>query len=313
MGCHFVARPFGQCLFIASVFVTPLAQGDNTEVIFAAENALYGAGYDIGKADGWMDSPLRSAIRQYQYDTRGLEVSGELDSATLWALGTRERPDTPVSGNSLASRQAALAKLELPAPAPEATRSDPPRHSLSATASPAIEVAEPTQAPSEPEPEVEPVQVAAITLPPEIERPQVDTRQPDKTPEPSTPAPPPASEPKAHADASDEPSAPVATTRVSPAQSDSKEPMEPLPVEPEVATAEPDSSGSDLKAGTTIAVAPETVPEQSPAPVEASPEMSEPVASSPSPEPPVPVQTVTPRSSGGFFSALFDFLFGWLV
>lgn len=94
-----------------------VAQASQTEqVIFSAENALYGAGYDIGRADGWFDNDLRGAVRAYQ-KTNALTVSGKLDNATLSALGIKATSVQTLSGNALSSRAQSLKALELPSPA----------------------------------------------------------------------------------------------------------------------------------------------------------------------------------------------------
>ncbi len=90
--------------------------GQTEQVIFSAENALYGAGYDIGRADGWFDNDLRSAVRAYQ-KANALAVSGKLDNPTLSALGVKAGSVQTVSGNALSSRAQSLKALELPSPA----------------------------------------------------------------------------------------------------------------------------------------------------------------------------------------------------
>ena len=68
---------------------TAVAQQTPDNVVLAAENALYGAGYDVGKADGQMDNQLRTAIKSFQNEQSGLNASGELDDETLTALGVK--------------------------------------------------------------------------------------------------------------------------------------------------------------------------------------------------------------------------------
>lgn len=87
------------------------AQTDSVNVIFAAENALYGAGYNIGRADGWMDKALKQAVRDYQARNGALTVSGVLDAETLSALGVSNSLGRAVSGNVVASKTAALSAL----------------------------------------------------------------------------------------------------------------------------------------------------------------------------------------------------------
>ena len=97
--------------FLAALTVSfcAVAQADPADTIFAAENALYGAGYDIGKADGWMDDTLRSAIRKYQSGREGLQATGDLDPQTLSALGIAVKDGDAVTGNSARSREGAMA------------------------------------------------------------------------------------------------------------------------------------------------------------------------------------------------------------
>lgn len=87
------------------------AQTDSVNVIFAAENALYGAGYNVGRADGWMDKALQQAVRDYQARNGALKVSGSLDAETLSALGVSHGSGRAVSGNVVASKTDALAAL----------------------------------------------------------------------------------------------------------------------------------------------------------------------------------------------------------
>lgn len=141
------------------------------KVIFAAENALYGAGHDIGRADGWIDEQLRTAMRAYQ-GKNGLQTNGNLDAATLEALGVAKTSSATIAANSVGSRKASMAKLglSLPEPAPD---------------SPAVARAEPKP---EPEPEPAPQPVATPTRTPSEQvaqapsEPQAPT--PDPTPEP---------------------------------------------------------------------------------------------------------------------------------
>lgn len=66
-----------------------------SDPVLAAENALYGAGYDIGQADGQMDAKLQSAIEQFQQKQAGLAATGELNDETLYALGVKWDEKTP--------------------------------------------------------------------------------------------------------------------------------------------------------------------------------------------------------------------------
>ncbi|WP_291908677.1 MULTISPECIES: peptidoglycan-binding domain-containing protein [Marinobacter] len=247
------------------------------KVIFAAENALYGAGHDIGRADGWIDEQLRTAIRAYQ-GKNGLQTNGNLDAATLEALGVTKTSSATIAANSVGSRKASMAKLglSLPEPAPD---------------SPAVARAEPKP---EPEPAPQPVatptrtpseQVAQTPLP-DIKTPdkQVATgdtlKQPEVTIEEKAPSEPQAPTP----DPTPEPVvAEVTTPEVN---------EEPDPVLAQLPT-EPTGAGYAEREATDTRKA---------QPIEEETTASTPTAAE------------KPHSTGGgFFSKLFDFFFGWLV
>lgn len=57
--------------------------------MFAVENALSGAGYAVGAADGVADESTREALRKFQESQAGLSASGEVDEPTLVALGVK--------------------------------------------------------------------------------------------------------------------------------------------------------------------------------------------------------------------------------
>ena len=88
-----------------------VARADSVQTIFAVENALYGQGYHIGHADGWMDNRLRAAIRKFQ-TAHKLPATGNLDAATLSDLGVPASGGV-IKGNTVADRQAAIAELGL--------------------------------------------------------------------------------------------------------------------------------------------------------------------------------------------------------
>lgn len=245
------------------------------KVVFAAENALYGAGHDIGRADGWIDEQLRTAIRAYQ-DKNGLKTNGNLDAATLEALGVAKTSSATIAANSVGSQKASMAKLGLSLPEP-------------APVSPAVARAEP-----EPEPAPQPVatptrtpsEQVAQTPSPDIKArdKQVDTaetsKQPEVTIEEKVPSEPQAPTP----DSTPEPVVAEVTT-------------------PEV-TEEPDPVLAQLPTEPTSAgyAEPEATDTRKARPIE-----EETTA-------PTPTATDQPRSAGGgFFSKLFDFFFGWLV
>ncbi|QSP93938.1 peptidoglycan-binding protein [Marinobacter salinisoli] len=113
MGCFSSGMFRNGIVFSLAISASAIAQGNNVKLIFAAENALYGAGYDIGQADGWMDDALRAAVKRYQGQSPGLTATGTLDAQTLKSLGVSAGSDKKVSGNDVASPEAALAELGL--------------------------------------------------------------------------------------------------------------------------------------------------------------------------------------------------------
>ena len=58
----------------------------DTAKVTAAQQALARAGYSPGDATGTMDAPTHDAVMQFQ-KARGLRATGDLDSATMSALG----------------------------------------------------------------------------------------------------------------------------------------------------------------------------------------------------------------------------------
>jgi peptidoglycan hydrolase-like protein with peptidoglycan-binding domain len=58
----------------------------DTTSVLAAQHALARAGYSPGNATGMMDAPTHDAVMQFQR-AHGLRASGDLDSATMAALG----------------------------------------------------------------------------------------------------------------------------------------------------------------------------------------------------------------------------------
>ncbi|MBC7183758.1 MAG: peptidoglycan-binding protein [Marinobacter sp.] len=268
-------------------------------VIFAAENALYGSGFDIGRADGWLDSKLRDAIRSYQA-ANGLEANGNLDRMTLKALGVQAIPATTITANSVASRQRSVDVLGLSYPDPE-----PPAPSIVKTE------AKPDPAPeSKPEPETTAAPERRQQLPLEVKtvassKPENVNRQividetstgdevgspeetvvvAQKTETTITEASTPATEPERKFETAAVESAPSE----SPVQNKTALVQQPP---------EPDSS-ENLKAEQPVAQEPEAT---QPAQLDKPDPVSQTAASRPQ------------SSGGGFFSALFDFFFGWLV
>jgi hypothetical protein len=116
------------------------AQAASVQTVFSAENALYGAGYSVGQADGWIDDSLRAAVRQYQADRPDLTATGDLDAPTLDALGISGSRSQLMGGNVVANAEVARKELGLmvasvpkpapvPTPAPEAERKPEPHRS----------------------------------------------------------------------------------------------------------------------------------------------------------------------------------------
>lgn len=251
------------------------------KVIFAAENALYGAGHDIGRADGWIDEQLRTAIRAYQ-DKNGLQTNGTLDAATLEALGVAKTSSATIAANSVGSRKASMAKLglSLPEPAPD---------------SPAVARAEPKPEP-EPEPEPAPQPVATPTRTPSeqvAQTPSPDIKTHDKQ--------------VATADTSKQPEVMIEEKAPSEPQAPTPGPT-PEPVVAEVTTPEvneePDPVLAQLPTEPTSAgyAEQEATDTRKAQPIEEETTASTPTAAE------------KPQSTGGgFFSKLFDFFFGWLV
>ena len=246
------------------------AQAGPAQTIYSAENALYGAGHEIGKADGWMDNTLRAAIRRYQSSDDELQVTGNLDPETLKALGVAPEGNNTISDNAVGDRKSAMAALGLSdeqsgsgsagrtiAAAPEPAKSEPAK-SEPAEIAEIAEIAE-----TEPEPEIEGRQKAA-----------------DTEPAASTAAEPEASPTRALVAESEPEPEPEVTAQIAEPAPETR--PEPKP-EPEPATA-------DEEVTVEISTV-EEVAKPSPATNDRS----------------------APGSSGGFFSSLFDFLFGWLI
>jgi len=56
-----------------------------------AQQALDQKGFNAGKADGILGSRTKQALNQFQ-QKQGLQVTGQLDNATLSALGISQNP-----------------------------------------------------------------------------------------------------------------------------------------------------------------------------------------------------------------------------
>lgn len=249
---------------------------DNASVIYAAENALYGAGIDIGQADGWMDGALRSAIRQLQSRHGELAVNGTLDAATLEALGIDYAPAMAISENHVGSAKAARLALNLPGasvpaprpqPVPKAKPiAEPPEETVATTPVTEPERGEVSETPK-------PVAVVADTEP-------ADTDEQSPRPE----------EREVQIIAQSQPSEPARPVAA-------PDPISQLPTEP--------TSAGPAEPPREIATAePKLVDEPTP--------VAAPMPAAASVVPAVPIDE--PRESrGGFLASLFDFLFGWLI
>jgi putative peptidoglycan binding protein len=295
--------------FMASALtVCSMAQAASVQAVFSAENALYGAGYSIGQADGWIDDNLREALRQFQADRPGLAATGELDSDTLNALGIAGQSSELMGGNVVASREAARKELglvvaSLTKPAPQPAPEPQPR--------------------SKPEPQPEPV-VAAVSAP-------VPEPEPKPAPEPvvvEKAAPVAKKAPETRAEPEPEPQVvtaqpepakpePTAQTRVQ-KQPESEPTSEPIQIasitrsdsqpvnknKPEVKQVEAEGAGDK-----SVEVASDDVNDvASTEATQGAQQVAEPPLGSSSPERPA-----SSESSGNFLTKMFDFLFGWLV
>ncbi|MEP1214829.1 MAG: peptidoglycan-binding protein [Marinobacter sp.] len=279
------------------------AQAGPVETIYSAENALYGAGHDIGKADGWIDNTLRAAIRRYQSGNDGLEATGNLDPQTLSALGIIAEGNGTISDNSVSDRESAMTALGLSVE----------RLDRTSVTRPVVAAAEPAAQP-EPEPEPEPEAVSRNEVETQPEPPVAVSSASEQStlqsePAPANPEVAPFAPEKAEEAVIEQPVtvSEVVTTEPDPAP-------EPIP-EPEQAMEAEEPGEPEEKATVEVAAAEEPpesdfqLPEE---PTSAGPakvsELSQ-AAESPTP----PRSEPTAQSSGGFFSSLFDFLFGWLI
>lgn len=295
--------------FLAALTVSfcAVAQADPADTIFAAENALYGAGYDIGKADGWMDNTLRSAIRKYQSGHEGLQATGDLDPQTLSALGIAVKDGDPVTGNTAQNREGAMADAGI----------DKERFG-------SANEEQPVAAAPEPEVQTEPALVSTESPPLEEEAVPVPDAilatddNPVIQPEPtiaqaSMPAPQtveePESEPVAVAVA-EEPSAtekPQTTVeRPIVEEPSTVEELSTVDAEPSIALNVPSEATEETSTDVDYQLPQETT-------TSGNPEISESLQATSSSSDNTSEPTTVTKSSGGFFSSLFDFLFGWLI
>ncbi|SFR38950.1 Putative peptidoglycan binding domain-containing protein [Marinobacter gudaonensis] len=271
-----------------------VAQAGQTEqVIFSAENALYGAGYDIGRADGWFDNDLRGAVRAYQ-KANALTVSGKLDNATLSALGIKATSVQTVSGNALSSRAQSLKALELPSPAtmpvarPEARKT----------------VVEKTVA-RKPVVETTVVEEAVVeeTV---VEKATVADVEKEKI-----------SESTNSVQAAENLSAKVSEKQIAKAETSTQSEEE---VRKPVAEQSNEVTPATVASSETTTAAPVEQPQAAVEPARgvehSQPDPAKPeekVAVAEPSEKQAPAEPRRASSGGGFFTALFDFFFGWLV
>lgn len=255
------------------------------KVIFAAENALYGAGHDIGRADGWIDEQLRAAIRAYQAQN-GLQTNGNLDTATLKALGVTNTSNATITANSVGSRKASVAQLglSLPEPAPNTLT---------------IARAEPKPAP---EPTPAPIQKSSeqgestTSLDTEPVKHQIVTEETSKRTEVKPQEKVAEAAPKTPEPVASEPPAPTSAPGPEPAVAEETTPE---------ATKEPDPVLAQLPAEPTSAGPAE--------PKAADTKKAQPIEGETTASTNSAVADNSHSTGGGFFSVLFDFFFGWLV
>ena len=283
--------------FLAALTVSfcAVAQADPADTIFAAENALYGAGYDIGKADGWMDDTLRSAIRKYQSGREGLQATGDLDPQTLSALGIAVKDGDAVTGNSARSREGAMADAGI---SKQRFGSPSAKQPIAAAPEPEVKpepVPVSTEAPTlEEESAPAPETIVATNDKPVIQ-PETELAQ-DSKPKPQI-AEEPETEPVAVA-AVEEPPIVEETSTV--------EELSTVDAEPSVALNVPSEATEETSTDVDY-----QLPEEPTA--SGNPEISESSQATSSTSDNTSESTTVAKSSGGFFSSLFDFLFGWLI
>ncbi|WP_148861815.1 peptidoglycan-binding domain-containing protein [Marinobacter fonticola] len=115
---------------ISGTLTTLLMAGGST--VFAAndtlalQNALYGAGYSIDRADGQMGPSTRSALEAFQKDHSDLKSTGQLDEATKEALGmvSVKVAAAPASSRKAASSKPAVSEQAKADPQPAEAESE---------------------------------------------------------------------------------------------------------------------------------------------------------------------------------------------
>ncbi|MGP4845665.1 peptidoglycan-binding domain-containing protein [Marinobacter sp. 1Y8] len=74
-------------VFAAMVTFGAVSTAQAADDVFALQNALYGAGYDIENTNGKMGASTQAALLAFQKDHANLKASGSLDMPTKEALG----------------------------------------------------------------------------------------------------------------------------------------------------------------------------------------------------------------------------------
>ena len=278
-------------LLTAATCLGTVHAAETEEVVFAAENALYGAGYEIGRADGWLDEQLREAIRAYQTENE-LDITGNLNTATLKALGISRITSATITSNAVGSRKESVTELGLSFP-----EQVPRTQTVARTEPKSLPQPGPTPTPDSVQQSPEPIKKAPTTDAQSAKKQEI-AEEISKQPE---------------VEAVKDNAVAVAVAEAAASEPVASEPPAPDPTpEPEIVarvtaetTEEPDpvlaqipeepTSAGNAEVKTTDTKNPQ--PEQD---VTIAPKGSE-VADN-------------PRSTGGgFFSTLFDFFFGWLV
>ena len=103
-------RPWAQAVvlaMLASQTLPALAEQTRSHTVFALEHALVGVGYELNPVDGIMDPVTEQALRDYQSKHANLAPTGQIDDATLMALGiqptnatSQAQPDTTTTASA---------------------------------------------------------------------------------------------------------------------------------------------------------------------------------------------------------------------
>lgn len=309
MGHRSVVMRLGPGALAATLAVCPMVHAANVNTVYSAENALYGAGYDIGKADGWIDDTLRAAVKRFQSSTQGLPATGVLDAPTLSALGVASDNASLMDGNVVATRKAAMEALGLTSyraaeKAPEPAKRAVAKAPKAEQTEPAAPKVKKQSKPTKPKPVV-----AQQKVEPPAPKPAAKPKPVPAKPEPTVAVsqPDPASEPK--------------TPVVPAAQKVSETKPVPQPEKKADAPAqinEPDSQPITVAAFNPAPGGKDKVAEQEPVKVEEMLPQESTAAGIETTEEPVQAAKAEPSSqtekdSGNVITRVFDFLFGWMV